>query len=272
MYSRDFLQRDWSKKISAPNSRTKASPSFFAHRYAGSVGTGDATDTPSSSLSPGGCGGISSGNGAGTDSLASPYTFSLDSPPPTTAEIAEHFNASATFMEKDFSRLTLSDQEQKRLYEAAKVIQNCYRQYKRKQRTGDGHAIPECCPAGPSDESEVAAEEQREEPQKEIEAATIIQSYYRRYKQVKGKSAASVLSAFDSLDFLFTVRVLQAHVPGRCADPESVSVLRGAQAGRSGLRQRPVLPYQDQRAIQAQQALPSSCQSEIQVRFMFPLL
>lgn len=190
------------------NSRTKNLPSIFARRYAGSVGTGDATDTPSSSLSPGGCGGISSGNGAGTDSLASPYTFSLDSPPPTTAEIAEHFNASATFMEKDFSRLTLSDQEQKRLYEAAKVIQNCYRQYKRKQRTGDGHPIPECCPAGPSDASEVAAEEQPGEPQKEIEAATIIQSYYRRYKQVREGGEEEVDSNCFEMCVSFSVRVL----------------------------------------------------------------
>ncbi|XP_052285378.1 calmodulin-binding transcription activator 1-like isoform X3 [Dreissena polymorpha] len=103
--------------------------------------------TPASSLSP---------DSTCLHSPYSPYTFHLDSPPPTAAEFIEYFNAPATFMEKDFSQLTLSDREQRKLYEAAKVIQSAYRQYRDKQ-----------C----------------KQQAKEREAAVLIQSYYRRYKQ-----------------------------------------------------------------------------------------
>ncbi|XP_070207507.1 calmodulin-binding transcription activator 2-like isoform X2 [Littorina saxatilis] len=102
--------------------------------------------TPASSLSP--------DSTCLPSPYSPPYSFALDSPPPTTAEFTEYFNAPATYMEKDFSQLTLSDLEQRKLYEAAKVIQLAYRHYRDKQQ----------------------------QHQKEIEAAVLIQSYYRRYK------------------------------------------------------------------------------------------
>ncbi|KAF7236739.1 Calmodulin-binding transcription activator 2 [Varanus komodoensis] len=52
-------------------------------------------------------------------------------PPPTAAGWAEFLNASANGkMESEFALLTLSDHEQRELYEAAKVIQTAFRKYK----------------------------------------------------------------------------------------------------------------------------------------------
>ncbi|XP_018318832.1 calmodulin-binding transcription activator 1 isoform X2 [Agrilus planipennis] len=103
--------------------------------------------TPCSSLSP-----------ASSSCLQSPRSFTLDSPspPPTTADFCEFLQASGSVFEKDFSNLTLSDQEQRELYEAAKIIQKAYRSYKGRQQ---------------------------QEQDKERAAAVIIQNYYRRYKQ-----------------------------------------------------------------------------------------
>lgn len=104
--------------------------------------------TPSSSPSP-----------ASSSCLQSPGSFTLESPspPPTTADFCEFFKASGKIMERDFSNLTLSDKEQRELYEAAKIIQKAYRSYKGRKR--------------------------QEEQEKEKAAAILIQSYYRRYKQ-----------------------------------------------------------------------------------------
>ncbi|XP_047112567.1 calmodulin-binding transcription activator 1 [Schistocerca piceifrons] len=104
--------------------------------------------TPGSSMSP-----------ASSSCLQSPCSFTLDSPspPPTTADFCEFFQASGNVFEKDFSNLTLSDREQRELYEAAKIIQKAYRSYKGRKKL--------------------------EEQDKERAAAVLIQNYYRRYKQ-----------------------------------------------------------------------------------------
>lgn len=60
----------------------------------------------------------------------------------------------------------ISDKEQRELYEAAKIIQKAYRSYKGRKR--------------------------QEEQEKEKAAATLIQTYYRRYKQVNKKLLFSI--------------------------------------------------------------------------------
>lgn len=86
--------------------------------------------------------------------------MSSPSPPPTTEDFTEFLQASNAIpkpFEADFSNLTLTDREQRELYEAAKCIQKAYRSYKGRKKL--------------------------EEQDKERSAAVLIQNYYRRYKQ-----------------------------------------------------------------------------------------
>ena len=75
--------------------------------------------------------------------------------------------------ERDLSYLTLSDQEQRELYEAAQIIQKAYRSYKGRSSKGKGigKGISSGGGAGSSQDCEARA-------------AVLIQNYYRRYKQV----------------------------------------------------------------------------------------
>lgn len=74
---------------------------------------------------------------------------------PDTTEFQEFISSSRKLLERDFSDLTLTDREQWELYEAAKIIQNAYRNYKTR----------------------------RHQQEQEIEAAILIQHHYRRYKE-----------------------------------------------------------------------------------------
>uniref|UniRef100_A0A8D0DCC0 Calmodulin binding transcription activator 2 n=1 Tax=Sander lucioperca TaxID=283035 RepID=A0A8D0DCC0_SANLU len=76
--------------------------------------------------------------------------------PPSSAAWAEFLNASANGkIERDFALLTLTDGEQRELYEAARIIQNAFRRYK-------GRRLKE---------------------QQDV-AAAVIQRCYRKYKQL----------------------------------------------------------------------------------------
>lgn len=70
-------------------------------------------------------------------------------PPPTAASWAEFLNASANGkMESEFALLTLSDHEQRELYEAAKVIQAAFRKYKVGAVRGEGSPPAQAVPQG----------------------------------------------------------------------------------------------------------------------------
>ncbi|XP_028899126.2 uncharacterized protein LOC105216879 isoform X2 [Zeugodacus cucurbitae] len=114
--------------------------------------------TPCSSLSPASSGPLQSP--ASYSILGADPSVSSPSPPPSTKQLTEFLHASSSSQypfEADFSKLTLTDTEQRELYEAAKCIQKAYRSYKGRQKL--------------------------EEQNKERTAAIVIQNYYRRYKQ-----------------------------------------------------------------------------------------
>ena len=76
--------------------------------------------------------------------------------------------------EKDLSNLTLSDREQRELYQAAQIIQKAYRSYKGRKKSL----------SVPLRSSELLSQAESEEQPGEAKAAVVIQNYYRRYKQV----------------------------------------------------------------------------------------
>ena len=86
--------------------------------------------------------------------------------------IGYHFQASLK-CERDLSYLTLSDQEQRELYEAAQIIQKAYRSYKGRSTKGKGSG------KGSSNGGTTSSNQDSE-----ARAAVLIQNYYRRYKQV----------------------------------------------------------------------------------------
>lgn len=125
--------------------------------------------------------------------VSSLYQFGL---PCGTLDFADYFNAPTTYMEEDFSLLTLSDDEQRKLYEAAKIIQNFCKKHK---------------------------DEKSARRLKEIEAAVLIQNCYRRYKQVFIFFIFLVgwIHVTKILRFLFPVLAVQANESGSSSYTES---------------------------------------------------
>lgn len=61
---------------------------------------------------------------------------------PSPADWSEFINASNSKVERDLAQLTLSDPEQRELYEAARLVQTAFRKYKvQDQRSA---VLPEC--------------------------------------------------------------------------------------------------------------------------------
>ncbi|KAG5676941.1 hypothetical protein PVAND_006736 [Polypedilum vanderplanki] len=79
---------------------------------------------------------------ASSGPLQSPYSYGQmsdhpRSPPVTTQDFTQFFEASnpvSNAFESDFSQLTLTDNEQRELYQAAKCIQKAYRSYKGRKK------------------------------------------------------------------------------------------------------------------------------------------
>ncbi|XP_051800741.1 calmodulin-binding transcription activator 2-like [Acanthochromis polyacanthus] len=105
------------------------------------------------------------------------HTPRPEAPPPSSVAWAEFLNASANGkMERDFALLTLTDGEQRELYEAARIIQNAFRRYKYalyKKMTQAAILI----------QSKFRSYYEQKRFQQSRRAAVLIQQYYRSYKE-----------------------------------------------------------------------------------------
>jgi hypothetical protein len=116
----------------------------------------------------------------------------------TTQDFTQFFEASnpiSNAFESDFSQLTLTDNEQRELYQAAKCIQKAYRSYKGRKKM--------------------------EEQDKERSAAVIIQNYYRRYKEY-AYYREMTNAALGEHDFHTLKEILLMIYPSLCSSNMSV--------------------------------------------------
>ena len=111
-----------------------------------------------------------------------PRDTAVGSPRGTAADLQEFLQSKC---EQDLSNLTLSDQEQRELYEAAQIIQKAYRSYKGRKKEPDppgGATLTSAAIIGGPDEEDVPGVDGFHQ-EREAKAAVVIQNYYRRYKQ-----------------------------------------------------------------------------------------
>ncbi|TSR39579.1 Calmodulin-binding transcription activator 1 [Bagarius yarrelli] len=99
---------------------------------------------------------------------------------PSPANWTEFLNASNSKMERDLSQLTLTDLEQRELYEAARLVQSAFRKYKLVVQCLSQPAGTGPCAALISCSAPLQERPLRE--QQEV-AAAVIQRCYRKYKQ-----------------------------------------------------------------------------------------
>uniref|UniRef100_H3CAK3 Calmodulin binding transcription activator 2 n=1 Tax=Tetraodon nigroviridis TaxID=99883 RepID=H3CAK3_TETNG len=136
--------------------------------------------------------------------------------PPSSAAWAEFLNASANGkMERDFALLTLTDGEQRELYEAARIIQNAFRRYrgrKLKEQQDVAAAVIQRCyrkykrltwialkyalykkmtQAAILIQSKFRSYYEQKRFQQSRRAAVLIQQYYRSYKEYERLKQAS---------------------------------------------------------------------------------
>ncbi|XP_034020091.1 calmodulin-binding transcription activator 2 isoform X2 [Thalassophryne amazonica] len=129
--------------------------------------------------------------------------------PPSSAAWAEFLNASANGkIERDFALLTLTDGEQRELYEAARIIQNAFRRYKgrrlKEQQDMAAAVIQRCyrkykqyalykkmTQAAILIQSKFRSYYEQKRFQQSRRAAVLIQQYYRSYKEYERLKQAS---------------------------------------------------------------------------------
>ena len=143
-------------------------------------------------------------------------SFHIDSPP-STAEFCQYFHANSfSSIESGFEQLTLTDDEQAELYEAALVIQNAYRRYMIRKKiklnstqfyTSKSNSFDISTHSSFNNENKIDTQTEsnidsnKNSDQKQFEAACVIQKFYRRYRQVNFE--------FIQLLFLFLAPILE---------------------------------------------------------------